>query len=88
MMQKKRIRVDDLRIEIEAQRAETHPKVAEKIHLHYIVVGPDISEDAVAKAIDLSQDKYCSVSAMLKAAAEITHSFEVLTPDEAYEKLN
>ncbi|HDR91440.1 MAG TPA: OsmC family peroxiredoxin [candidate division Zixibacteria bacterium] len=88
VMQKKRIRVDDLRIEIEAQRAETHPKVAEKIHLHYIVVGPDISEDAVAKAIDLSQDKYCSVSAMLKAAAEITHSFEVLTPDEAYEKLN
>lgn len=87
VLKKKRIQVDDLRINIEAERAEKHPKVAEKIHLHYTIVGPDIQEKAVERAIELSQDTYCSVSAMLKAAAEVTYSFEIMTIEEAREKL-
>jgi len=86
VMKKKRIQVDDLRVNIEAKRAEKHPKVAEKIHIHYTIVGEHISEKAVERGIELSQDTYCSVSAMLKATAEITHSFEILTPEQAREK--
>ncbi len=88
VMRKKRIPLDDFRIEIEAQRKDTHPKVPTDIHIHYTFVGPDIPESAVIKAIDLSENKYCSVSAILKATAKMTSSYEILTPEEAREKFS
>jgi len=83
VMRKKRIVIDDLRIEIVAHRVDTHPKIADKIHIHFIFVGVDIPAVAAEKAIELSQTKYCSVTAMIKATCEITTSFEILTPSEA-----
>ncbi len=63
---------------LEAQRAEVEPKVFTRIHAHFIVSGRNLSEKRVAKAIDLSAEKYCSASIMLGATAEITHDFEIV----------
>jgi putative redox protein len=87
VLRKKRIAIDDLRIGLEAHRVDKTPKIADKIHLHFTAVGPDIPPDALERAIELSQEKYCSVSAMLKGVAEITHSYAILTPEEARSKL-
>lgn len=63
---------------LEAQRAETDPKVFTRIHLHFVVTGKGLSEAVVERAVRLSAEKYCSASIMLGKAAEITHDFEVL----------
>jgi putative redox protein len=65
-------------VEIEAERAETLPKVFTKIHLHFVMTGAGIDPNKVARAIQLSAEKYCSASAMLGATAEITHDFEIV----------
>jgi len=64
-------------VDISAERAETDPKVFTKIHLHFIISGNDLSEKRVARAIELSAEKYCSASIMLGEVAEITHDYEL-----------
>ncbi len=65
-------------VRLEAQRAETDPKVFTKIHMHFVVTGRDLPESAVDRAIRMSHEKYCSASAMLARTAEITTSFEIV----------
>jgi putative redox protein len=65
-------------VELDAERAETEPKVFTKIHMHFVVTGKDIKPGAVEKAIKLSAEKYCSASIMLGMTAKITHDFEVI----------
>ena len=65
-------------MELEAERAETDPKVFTKIHMHFVVTGKNIKPEAVEKAIKLSAEKYCSASIMLGATAAITHDFELI----------
>jgi putative redox protein len=60
------------------QRAEEHPKIYEKLNVHFKVGGPDVAPDAVERAIELSYTKYCPASAMLQQAAEITTSYEII----------
>ena len=66
LLKKMRQDVRDFDLELDAERAEGHPAVFTKIHLHYVIVGKDVNSDNVNKAINLSMNKYCSVSAMLK----------------------
>ena len=68
-------------IDIDAESSEEHPKVFTKIHLTYKFWGEGVKEGNLEKAITLSQDKYCSVTAMLKDAVSITHSYEI-NPDD------
>lgn len=70
--------VTDCVVEIEAQRAETEPKVFTKIHIHFVITGSGVSEKHVQRAIELSAEKYCSASIMLGQVAEITHDYELL----------
>jgi len=70
--------VQDCRIEVSAERADTIPKVYTKIHLHYVVSGQGLSVAKVERAVNLSAEKYCSVSKMLEQAAELTHDFELV----------
>ncbi|AHF00455.1 peroxiredoxin [Thiomicrospira aerophila AL3] len=70
--------VQDCRIEVSAERADSIPKVYTKIHLHYVVTGQALSAAKVERAVKLSAEKYCSVSKMLEQAAELTHDFEVI----------
>jgi len=78
ILQKSRQPVEDCIVEISAERADEIPKVFTKIHAHYIVKGKGLDENKVRKAIDLTAEKYCSVSVMLEKTAEITHDFEII----------
>ena len=64
-------------VKLEADRAETDPKVFTKINMHFTVTGKSVPVAAVERAIAMSHDKYCSASVMLGKTAEITTSFEV-----------
>jgi putative redox protein len=81
ILEKRRVQVDDFEIQVTAERAEKHPKVYTKIHLKYIFTSPDLKEKDAEKAIHLSHDKYCSVSAMLDKTAEITSEVEIKRPE-------
>lgn len=78
ILQKGRHEVTDCVVDLEAERAETPPKVFTRIHMHYRVSGKGLSDAAVARAVRLSAEKYCSASIMLARSAEITHDYEVL----------
>ncbi|MBT8114181.1 MAG: OsmC family protein [Arenicella sp.] len=78
ILRKQRLTVSDCVAELEAERANTDPKVFVKIHLHFKVSGDDLTEKAVARAVQLSAEKYCSASIMLAKTAAITHTFEIL----------
>ena len=78
ILKKARQKIDDVIVELEADRAEEPPKVFTRIHLHFIVKGRGIDPKRVERAISLSVEKYCSATAMLKTTAEVTHDFEVI----------
>ena len=65
-------------VKLSAERAESDPKVFTKIHFHYRVKGHQLKPEAVARAIELSKEKYCSASIMLAKSAEITADFEIV----------
>ena len=77
ILQKGRQKVQDLEVRVKAERADAVPAVFTKIHLHFIASG-EVSEKRLQQAVDLSMEKYCSVSAMLSKSCEITHSYELL----------
>ncbi|HEU0233950.1 MAG TPA: OsmC family protein [Gallionella sp.] len=78
ILKKSRQAVSGCYVELDAERAETDPKVFTRIHMHFVVTGKDIKPEAVEKAIKLSAEKYCSASIMLGATAAVTHDFEVI----------
>ena len=73
-----KMRVKDYQLELlcEYERTQEHPKVYTKVNLKYVFKGKDLPKDKLEKAVRLSQEKYCSVSAMLKKAVEL--SYEVI----------
>lgn len=77
ILKKSRQPVTDCVAEIEAERTDTDPKIFTKIHVHFVVTGKGLSEKHVARAVQLSAEKYCSASIMLGKVAEITHDYEV-----------
>jgi len=77
ILQKAKQDVRDCIVEISSTRVETVPKVFSDIHLHFVVVGNEVSEKHVERAINLSADKYCSVAQMLNKSVNITHDFEI-----------
>jgi len=79
ILKKMRAPLEGLTIEVSAERATEHPKVFTRIHLRYLLRGAGVREEDARKAISLSQEKYCSVAAMLRATATITHEV-VVTP--------
>ncbi len=78
ILKKGRQAVTSCDVSLKAERAETDPKVFTHIHLHYRVKGKQLKPDAVARAIELSKDKYCSASIMIAKTAKITHNFEII----------
>jgi putative redox protein len=79
ILAKKRQPVTNLQVKVDAERAEEHPKVYTKLHLTYVAYGEGIDEKALSRAIQLSEDRYCSVQAMLKPTAEISSSYEIVS---------
>lgn len=78
ILAKKRQEVTDFEVSADIERAEEHPKVFTRIVLHYKVTGKNLDEKAVARAVELSETKYCGAQAMLQNTAEITHRITVL----------
>jgi putative redox protein len=76
MLKKMREEVKGYKVTVDAERATEHPMVFTKIHIHYSLEG-NLKKENVEKAINLSMDKYCSVTHMLNSTATITHSFEI-----------
>ncbi len=78
ILQKGRYSVTDCEVQLTSERREEPPRMFTHINLHFTVTGKDLKDSAVARAVDLSAEKYCSVALMLGKAAEITHSYEVV----------
>ncbi len=76
ILRKQRQDVRDCVCTVSAERADTVPRVFTRIHLHFCVVGHDLDERALARAVQLSAEKYCSASIMLGQACPVSHSFE------------
>ena len=80
ILEKQREKLEAFRIEIESERAKGPPAVLTRVRLKYVFRG-DIEEKHVKRAIDLSQEKYCSVSIMLKrAGVDLTTSYVIEKP--------
>ncbi len=82
ILQKKRAKLAGFEIKLSAEMAEEHPQVFTKIHIEYLFYGEQLRVEDLERAIDLSQNKYCSVTAMLRKAVEITHSHKILPAEE------
>jgi len=82
ILNKKKIALNDFEINIEAERAENYPKVFTKINLEYVFYGKEIKSEHVERAITLSQEKYCSVYAMLKDSVSIKYSYKIVNNEK------
>lgn len=78
ILRKKRQSVTDYRVEVRGERREDYPRSYKRMEVHHIVTGRNISERSVAQAIQLSEQKYCSVAATLRPTTEIVSSFEII----------
>lgn len=78
ILEKGREAVEDVAVELDAERAEEDPKVFTRVHMHFVVKGKRLAPAKVERAIALSAEKYCSASAMIGKTATITHDFEVI----------
>ena len=82
ILRKARQHISGCVAEVTAERVDTTPAVFESMHLHFKVTGRDLSDKQVARAVELSADKYCSASIMLKqAGVTITHDYEIIAEE-------
>jgi putative redox protein len=77
ILKRGRQQVSGCQVKVTSERADVDPKVFTRIHMHFTVSGKELAEAAVARAIQMSHEKYCSASIMLGKTAEITTSFEI-----------
>ena len=78
MLKKSRQPLTAARVELQAERVDAIPAVFESINLHFVISGEGVRESQVARAVQLSADKYCSASIMLTTGGvKVTHSFEI-----------
>ncbi len=77
ILERQRQKLVNLYVRVEGEQQPEPPYAFTHIHLHYVVEGVNLDEDRVARAIALSEEKYCSVAATVRGVAELTHSQEV-----------
>ena len=78
ILKKKRENVTGYRVEVRGQRRTQHPRSYRRLEVHHIVTGRGISERSLTQAIELSEQKYCSVAATFRPTAEIVSSYEII----------
>lgn len=78
ILRKKRQVVTDYRVEVRGERREVHPRSFRRMEVHHIVTGRNVSNQSVAQAIELSEQKYCSVAATLRPTAAIVSTYEII----------
>ena len=83
ILRKSRQQVTDCEVLLESERAPADPKVFTRIHFHFVVTGHGLAPAQVERAIRLSQEKYCSATAMMAKSAEVSADFELREPPAA-----
>jgi putative redox protein len=83
ILKKQRQQITDYRIEVSGERREEYPRAYTRLFVKHILRGQGVSEQAVARAIELSDHKYCSVAATLRGTAEIVTSYEIIEENQA-----
>ena len=78
ILKKMRVELDDFNVYVEGDITEEHPKQFTSIHIVYEFKGKNLPEEKLQKAVDLSDERYCGVSAMFKKAIKITHEIKIL----------
>jgi putative redox protein len=78
ILKRGREHVTDCVVELDAERAETDPKVFTKITMKFIVTGRSLDPKKVERAVALSAEKYCSASAIMSKTAQIDHTIEIV----------
>jgi putative redox protein len=81
ILKKKRVALHKMSVKVNGKRAPEHPKYFTKIDVEFNFEGQNIKEEDVKRAIELSTEKYCSVSVMLKEKAEISYSWNIANRD-------
>lgn len=78
ILSKKKVKLNGFEMNITAEQADEHPQVFTKIHLEYVFYGKNLPLKEIERAIELSQTKYCSVTAMLQKAMPVEHSYRIV----------
>jgi len=78
ILRKKREDITRFKVDVKTERAEQHPRVFTRIHVHYTIEGKSIKSTSVERAIELSETRYCPAQAMLLKATPITHTYDIL----------
>lgn len=78
ILKKKKVDLKGFEINLDAEQSDKHPKVFTKIHIEYVFYGHDLNPVHLERAIELSQDKYCPVTPMLKSSVDITTSYRII----------
>ena len=77
ILRKKRVKLSNFNMHVDAERAKDHPKVFTKIKFNYIFSGKNIRPLDIERSIELTEGKYCSATAMLKDVVEIIHDYKI-----------
>ena len=80
ILKKKKVPITSMEIHVESEERKEFPKVFTKIHIEYIFYGSQLNTADLERAIDLSQNKYCPISAMLGKTCELTYSYKIVNP--------
>lgn len=78
ILQKKKVKLDGFEMNITAEQQDEHPQVFTKINLEYVFYGKNLPVNEIERAIELSQTKYCSVTAMLQKAMPVEHTYRIV----------
>ncbi|PIS29231.1 MAG: osmotically inducible protein OsmC [Candidatus Marinimicrobia bacterium CG08_land_8_20_14_0_20_45_22] len=82
LLNKMRATVDDFQIDIQAERRSEHPRIFTQITIRFLFWGEELNADAIHKAVRLSSEKYCPVTAMLRQSVPITTEILLNPPKE------
>jgi putative redox protein len=78
ILQKMRAPLEGLEIQIAGERAPDHPRIFTHITMEYVFTGAQLAPEQVQRAVTLSQDRYCSVSAMIRKATALSHTWRIV----------
>lgn len=80
ILKKRRVPLQGFEVNVKGVEREEHPRIFTAVHVEYVFYGDGINPADIERAIELSDTKYCSVSAILKASVPITHSYRIESP--------
>lgn len=83
LRQKRQQRVTGYEVRVQADQAERPPQVFTQVRVHHVITGHHVDPAAVEEAIRLSEEKYCSVGAMLRLSAKLTTTYEIVPAEQA-----